>query len=91
MPPFRAKRDLTLFGICVVLFLSLWVTPREAEIVYQELEEDEDLFSGHEKRLEYVQDRTGNGERVASDVYVNWDRSLVRETEILSHVPGSLH
>ena len=88
MPLFKAKRDLALVAIAVVLVLCLSVTPREAAITYEELEDENGLSDRHDDRAGYVQYRAG--ERVASDVFVSWDRGLVPETEITSHVPGSL-
>jgi len=88
MPLFKCKRDLTSVAIALVLFLCLSLIPREAAITYQELEDEKGLFNRHDHRVGYAQ--YGAGERVASDVFVSWDRGLVPETEITSHVPGSL-
>jgi hypothetical protein len=80
MQLFKAKRDLALVAIAVLLVLCL-------AIIYQELEDKNGLSHRHEG---YIQYEYGAGERVALDVLVNWDRGLVPETQITSHVPGPL-
>ena len=62
------------------------MAPREAATQHRGLEEDEELFNRHDDKASYPQYRAG--ERVASDVYVNYEGGLVPETEITSHVPG---
>lgn len=88
MPLSKAKRDLALVAIAVVLLLGLSFIPGEAATTYQGLEDEKELFHRHDDRAGYAQIRAG--ERVASDVFVRWDRGLVPETEITSHVPGLL-
>jgi hypothetical protein len=79
MPLFKTRRAQTLVGTAVVFFLCLGIAV--PAIIHQE------LFSRYDGRAKDAQYRAV--ERVASDVYVNWDTGLVPETEILSHVPGS--
>ena len=79
MPLFKTTRVQTLVGIAVVFFLCLGIAV--PAIIHQE------LFSRYDGRAKDAQ--YGAVERVASDVYVNWDTRLVPETKILSHVPGS--
>src|SRR5258706_3028962 len=90
MPLFKATRHPALVGIALVLFVYFSMAPRETAIQHQGLEEDKELFNRHDDKAGYPQYRAG--ERVASDVYVNYEGGLVPETEITSHVPGlSLH
>lgn len=84
---FKAKRDLALVGVAVILFLCLSMATREATRTHKGSEEEMELYNRHDDKPGYAQYRPG--ERVASGVHVNWDRGLVPETEITSHVPGS--
>jgi len=87
MPLFKVNRHLALVGIVFILLLWFSMAPREVAIAHQELEDDKELFNGHDNTASYAQYRAAG--RVASDVYVNLDRGLVPETVITSHVPGS--
>jgi hypothetical protein len=82
MPLCKANRHSALVGIAIVLFLWFTSAPSEVAITHQ----DSELFDGHDHKGARTQYRTV--ERVASDVYVSFERGLVPETKITSHIPG---